>query len=368
MDPNPLWYGGRYPWLARALLPLSWLYRAIVGARRFFYRVGWLETRRLPVPVVVIGNLTVGGTGKTPLTIHLAGRLRALGRNPGILTRGYGGQSPTWPLMARPDSDPRLVGDEAVLLARRSGCPVAVGPDRFAAGTLLLREAGCDLLLTDDGLQHQALARDLEIAVVDGERGLGNGRCLPAGPLREPPSRLAGVDLVVLNGGDGGAGSGILMRHRPDAGVGILMRHRPDTAGGSGMRYRPGAGAGIRMHLRPGAAVNLADPARQRPLAEFRGAPILAIAGIGHPERFFRLLVAQGLTPATRVYPDHHPFAASEVATWVDGPVLMTEKDAVKCAPFAGPDHWYLPVEAALDPADEAELLERILSIPSRPL
>lgn len=324
IDPTPLWYGrpldlvpgkpfdAAHGWflLSLLLLPLSWLYCAVVRLRRLGYRLGWLKTRRLPVPVIVVGNLTVGGTGKTPLVLRLASLLRERGWTPGIVTRGYGGLSATWPRPVNTDSDPAMVGDEAVLLARRSGCTVVAGPDRAEAGALALRLGGCDILLTDDGLQHTRMARDLEIALVDGERGFGNGRCLPAGPLREPPSWLKRVDLVLYHGGNG-----------------------PEP----------------RMRLVPGAAVNLRRPELTRPLAEFRGQRVLAVAGIGHPGRFFALLADAGLDIEARPYPDHHRFTAGDLARWSHGPVLMTEKDAVKCAAFAGDNHWYLPVEASLD-------------------
>jgi tetraacyldisaccharide 4'-kinase len=310
MDPTPIWYG-RHP-LAVALAPLSWLYCLVVWLRRLGYGAGWLAHRRLPVPVVVVGNLTVGGTGKTPAVLKLAELLRARGWRPGIITRGYGGRGSIWPQVVCPDADPSRLGDEPVLLARRSGCPVVAGPDRVAAGLLALRQ-GVDILLADDGLQHYRLARDIEIALVDGERGLGNGRCLPAGPLREPRSRLARVDFVLINGGN--------------------------------------SGKGHRMGLIPGAAVNLGEPEVTRPITDFLGERVFAVAAIGNPGRFFGMLRALGLEVQGRGYPDHHPFSAADLADWPAGPVLMTEKDAVKCARFSRPDLWYLPVEAELDPA-----------------
>lgn len=307
IDPNRIWYA-RHP-LALMLLPLSWLYCAVVRLRQQGYRRGWLATQRLPVPVIVVGNLTVGGTGKTPLVLRLAALLREQGWTPGILTRGYGGRAAHWPQRVWADSDPALVGDEPVLLARRSGCVVIAGPDRVAAGKLALADGSCDVLLTDDGLQHMRLARNLEIVLVDGERGFGNGRCLPAGPLREPVSRLAHVDLVLHHGGSG----------------------HPHQ-----------------MRLIPDAAVNLACPELTRPLADFRGQRVHAVAGIGNPERFFTLLRGAGLDIVAHPYPDHHRFSASDLACWADAPVLMTEKDAVKCAAFATDQHWSLPVEATL--------------------
>ena len=182
MTPQSIWYGEH--WLVYPLLPLSGLYRAAVWARRLAYRRGWIERHRMPVPVIVVGNLTVGGTGKTPLVLWLCDFLRRRGVNPGIVTRGYGGSAADWPRMVASDADPFELGDEPVLLARRSGCPVAAGPDRVAAARKLLQEAGCDLIVADDGLQHYRLERDLEILVTDATRGYGNGHCLPAGPLR----------------------------------------------------------------------------------------------------------------------------------------------------------------------------------------
>ena len=318
IDPTPFWYGRPCEFapgkrlLSRLLLPLSWLYCGIVRGRRLGYRAGLFARVSLPVPVIVVGNLTVGGTGKTPLVLRLASLLRERGWTPGIVTRGYGGQATTWPRQVHPESDPALVGDEPVLLARRSGCTVVAGPQRVEAGALALRLGDCDILLTDDGLQHYRMARDLEIALIDGERGFGNGRCLPAGPLREPPSRLASVDLAVYHGGTG---------------------HAPS------------------MRLIPGAAVNLRRPELTRPLADFRGERIFAVAGIGHPGRFFALLADAGLDIESRAYPDHYRFSARDLAHWPAGPVLMTEKDAVKCATLGGDNHWYLPVEAVLDEA-----------------
>jgi tetraacyldisaccharide 4'-kinase len=208
-----------------------------------------------------------------------------------------------------------------VLLARRGVCPVVAGPDRFADGDFAIRRFGCDLLLCDDGLQHYRLARDLEIAAIDGERGLGNGRCLPAGPLREPVARLDSVDLVVRKGGDG---------------------------------------PGHRFSLVPGEAINLRDRDRRVPLAAFRDRRVTAVAGIGNPGRFFAMLRGHGMWVDERPYPDHHPFSAAEVAAWPPGPVLMTEKDAVKCATFGGADHWCCPVDAVPDPAFVEAVFDRL--------
>lgn len=318
VDPVRLWYGRHF--LSVLLAPLSWLFCAVAVARRWAYRHGLLRSEALAVPVIVVGNITVGGTGKTPLVCWLSGFLRRHGYRPGILIRGYGGVGTDWPILATPGSDPARVGDEAVLLARRGGCPVAVGPDRVAAGRLLLDRHRCDIIITDDGMQHYRLRRDLEIAVVDGERGLGNGRCLPAGPLREPARRLTSADLVVYNG-----------------------------AAPRGARS---------MQLRPGRLVNLLDPERREALAAFRGRSVTAVAGIGNPERFFALLRTHGLQVDARAYGDHHAFSAADAAQWGTGPVLMTEKDAVKCASFAGPSFWFLPVDAEPEPAVGAHLMQ----------
>jgi len=319
MDPSAIWYG-RHP-LSWVLLPLSWLYCGAMALRRWLYRSGRLKTRRLPCPVVVVGNLTVGGTGKTPLVLRLAELAVERGLRPAIISRGYRGRAETWPRTVSPDDDPDLVGDEPLMMARHGVCPVIAGPDRVADGQRAISHHGCNLILSDDGLQHYRLERDLEVAVIDGERGLGNGRCLPAGPLREPRSRLASVDRVIHNGG---------------------------------------VGEGDGFTLLPGLAVNLRDPAETRPLDAFRGLRVTAVAGIGNPGRFFRLLRGQGILVEERPYPDHHLFSAEDVAAWPLGPVLMTEKDAVKCAKFGAPNHWYCPVRARLDPAVVRVLFERI--------
>ncbi|MFE8032407.1 tetraacyldisaccharide 4'-kinase [Thiohalocapsa marina] len=320
LNPTDIWYGRRHP-LARLLLPLSWLYDAIVRVRRRAYLKGWLTSERLPAPVVMVGNLTVGGTGKTPLVLRLVELLRAQGWTPAIITRGYGGRAEHWPQRVTPASDPDRVGDEPVLLARRSGCIVVAGPDRVAAGRLAIELSSCDILISDDGLQHYRLARDLEIVLIDGARGFGNGRCLPAGPLREPPERLNSVDLALHKGG---------------------------------------VGSGHRMQLHPGELVNLRDPSRRCPLSDLSGQQVYAVAGIGHPEPFFTQLEAAGLRVERRPYPDHHRYRPQDAEHWRGLPVIMTEKDAVKCAAFAESDHWSLPVEAILDPEFESRFLAKL--------
>jgi tetraacyldisaccharide 4'-kinase len=323
MSPETIWYRGH--WLTYLLLPLSWVYCAVIAARRLAYRRGWLASVRLSVPVIVVGNLTVGGTGKTPLVLWLAAFLRRQGFRPGIVLRGYGGKATDWPRRVQPQGDPRELGDEAVLHARRGICPVAAGPDRVAASRLLLDRVGCDIIVCDDGLQHYRLERDLEILVVDASRGFGNGHCLPAGPLREPASRALQIPLKVCSGG-------------------------PCPGGGE-------------MDLVPGLLTNLHDPSLTGPLAGLAGARVTAVAGIGNPERFFALLRRHGLQVDERLYPDHYGFRAEDAASWPEGPVVMTEKDAVKCLPFARPNHWYLPVEAVLTIGFERQLSEQLKGV-----
>ena len=306
LTPDRLWYEG-HP-LGLVLAPLGWLYCAVARLRALAYRRGWLDSVPVGVPVIVVGNLTVGGTGKTPLVIWLCDYLRRRGHRPGIASRGYGGSAAARATHVTADADPAWVGDEPSLLARRCRCPVVVGRDRVAAARRLIDEMGCDLVISDDGLQHYRLRRDLEILVVDAVRRFGNGRCLPAGPLREPVARARRVDLVILNGEDGDDGP--------------------------------------RMRLRPGPAVSLAKPEVTRALLDFRGSRVTAVAGIGHPQRFFAMLRGLGLDIDARPYPDHHRFSAADVAAWPPGPVLMTEKDAVKCIGLTRADAWYVPVDA----------------------
>ena len=319
-DPPAFWYESDP--LGALLAPLGWAVALFAILRRAAYRTGMRRSRQVGCPVVVVGNLSVGGTGKTPLVIAVAKLLSRRGLRVGVVCRGYAGGASRWPRKVRPDSNPERVGDEAVLLARRTGGPVAAGPNRIAAARILVRRAKCDVILSDDGLQHLRLARDVEIVVVDGVRRHGNGRCLPAGPLREPLGRLASVDLVVVNG---------------DA--------------------RPGE---LEMQLVAGDAVSLTDAGMTRPLESFRGAPIHAVCAIGHAERFFRTLESHGLTIIRHAFPDHHPFTESEIDCGDGAPILMTEKDAVKCERFADARHWYVPVEAALSGELQARLLQSL--------
>ena len=318
-EPPRFWYAPEV--LGVLLAPAGWLVALFAIARRAAYRHGMRRSWRIGCPVVVVGNLSVGGTGKTPLVIAIAKLLAARGVRVGVICRGYRGTGSRWPRKVLPDSDPGRVGDEAVLLARRTGVPVAAGPNRIAAGRILFRRSKCEVILCDDGLQHLRLARDVEIVVIDGVRRHGNGRCLPAGPLREPLGRLASVDLVVANGA-----------------------------------AAPGE---LEMRLDLGDAVNLADPGMTRRIDAFRGEAVHAVCAIGHQERFFRALESRGLTIVRHPFPDHHPFREEEVRFPDDAAVLMTEKDAVKCERFADSRHWSVPVDAVLS----VELEDRLLAI-----
>src|SRR5579864_8452935 len=322
-----LWYGDGAG--SALLLPLAWAYGAVSGLRRQAYRSGLLRARRLTRPVVVVGNLTVGGTGKTPLTIWLAQQLSGASHRDGIISRGNGRQG-SGVRSVQGDSDWRDVGDEPVIVARRSGCPTMVAADRVAAARTLIAR-GAEVILADDGLQHLRLARDCEIVVVDGARGFGNGRLLPAGPLREPASRLRDADIVVING---------------------------VSAPGVADALSTGA---LRMSLFGAEAHRVDGLAGPMLLEHLRGGRAHAVAGIGNPQRFFQDLRAQGIEIVEHPYPDHHPFVAADL-TFDDGlPVLMTQKDAVKCRSFAHSRLWYVPVTARFDDTQARELLRRVI-------
>jgi tetraacyldisaccharide 4'-kinase len=353
-----VWYGApRRRWAVALLWPLELVFAAMVRLRAALYRAGVKRRIELPVPVIVIGNLTVGGTGKTPLLIWLAARLRERGYSPGVVSRGYGGRAPTWPRRVALGADPREVGDEPVLIAEHTGGPVAVGPDRVAAAELLLSGSAppVDVLLSDDGLQHYRLARTVEIAVVDGERGLGNGRCLPAGPLREPAARLARVDAVVVNGGDGRINARVLAARRlfgaALAPVGVRRVRDPRV---------PADFAGRRALADTASHRALADTASHRALADFAGRRVHAVAGIGHPERFFEMLERHGLEVVRHPLPDHAEILPRDLDYGTE-PVLVTEKDAVKCRAFAGANVWCVAVDLCFDAGAADALIDLVL-------
>jgi tetraacyldisaccharide 4'-kinase len=315
-----VWYGTAPPpaW-ARALEPL---YRAVVAARRTAYRRGWFASGHPGRPVVIVGNLAAGGAGKTPLVIWLVRALIARGLKPAVISRGYGGAEPRRPHRVTTADDPKFSGDEPLMVAIATGQPVWICRDRLAAARAAVA-GGADVVIADDGLQHYRLRRDAEIAVIDGSRGLGNGRCLPAGPLREPPGRLAEVDLIVCNG----AGD-----------------------------CPPGA---LTMQLCGDQAVRL-DGGERRLLAEFAPGPVHAVAGIGHPERFFAMLAGHGLELVRHPLADHGPVPRELFAPADGRPVLMTAKDAARCAREpAALGCWQVPVEAEFG-VDAARLLETL--------
>lgn len=327
-----LWYARRHRWLLPALLPLSLLFALLVRLRRALYRHGWLRTHRVGRPVIVVGNLTVGGTGKTPFVIWLARQLEARGTRVGIVLRGYGGAARDWPREVTAQSSSEAVGDEAVLLAQRAGTIVVAGPDRVAAARRAI-ELGAQVVLSDDGLQHYRLARDCEIAVVDAARGFGNGLPLPAGPLREPRARLAAAHLIVLT------------------------QRGASTDAGAGAQW-PGAAPRIAVRATLEEAVSLRTGER-RPLAAFRGRVVHAVAGVGNPQPFFAALAAAGLQVDARALPDHARIRREDIEFPDRAPVLMTEKDAIKCRGLADERHWAVGLALQIDEPEA----ERVLAI-----
>lgn len=329
----PAFWQGRGP-VAVVLLPLSLLFASIARARRGLYRLGVLREERLPVPVIVVGNIAVGGSGKTPVVDWLAAQLRAAGHRPGIVSRGYGGKVEGVAVVPT-HGDPDTYGDEPVLLARLTGCPVAVGRDRPAAARELLRlHPECDVVIADDGMQHYRLHRDVEVAVVD-ESILGNRWQLPAGPLREPVSRLAEVDVVIAHGGLSAA----LQARLRDCAV-FTMRLDGDM-------------------LR-----SVRDPTRVREPGSLRDLRVHAVAGIGRPQRFFDQMATFGLEVVPHPFPDHHRFVPLDLVFAPGEPVVMTSKDAVKCASFAPDDCWEFPVRAHIDSGAAERILEKLKNGP----
>lgn len=313
---HKLWYENHK--LMLVLLPFSWLYGLFMKLRHTAYTLGVLPKRSVDVPVIVVGNITVGGTGKTPLIIWLCNYLKAQGHHPGVISRGYGGRTARRPQQVRPDSHPAMVGDEPVLIAQRTRCPVAVSANRYLAAKELLEHTDCDVLLCDDGLQHLSMGRDLEIAVIDGDRRFGNGHCLPAGPLREPVSRLGTVDMVVSKG----------MAGRNE----FLMQYA----------Y--------------GKLLSL-DGRKTADIKSFSSSSVHAVSGIGNPDRFYGWLRSHNIKVLRHEFPDHHPFVEQDLRFYDDLPVIMTEKDAVKCRGFNLYNCWYVPIDAEFTEAFQFRLI-----------
>ncbi|MGQ8705801.1 tetraacyldisaccharide 4'-kinase [Serratia sp. TSA_198.1] len=316
-----IWSGSSLLYLL--LLPLSWLYGLVSGLIRLSYRCGLRKSWRAPVPVVVVGNLTAGGNGKTPTVIWLVEQLQQRGYRVGVVSRGYGGKAASYPLVLDEHTTTQQAGDEPVLIYQRTGAPVAISPKRAEAVQALLHQQKLDVVITDDGLQHYALQRDFELVVIDGVRRFGNGWWLPAGPMRERASRLNCVNARIANGGVAQAGE-------------------------------------IAMRLQAREAVNIASGAR-RPAAELPH--VVAMAGIGHPPRFFATLEKLGVDVEKEVaFADHQEYQQAQLAALASSEqtLLMTEKDAVKCRIFAQPNWWYLPVDAVLPPDQAESLLQSI--------
>lgn len=301
------WYKGA--WWLWLLRPFEWLFRVVVASRRSAYRWGFIPVYRSGIPVVVVGNITVGGTGKTPVVIALVERLQALGITAGVVTRGYGGSDNAVPHTVSGASTASQCGDEALLIYQRTGCPCVVAASRSAAVRALLEHDDVEVIISDDGLQHYALARDLEIGMYDADSVFGNGFCLPAGPLREPLARLATVDFVLGRGSD-------------------------DPS--SGVRYQQDG------------LVNLTT-GEQRPVSPASvGVSVFAVAGIARPTMFLESLTSLGFEVEPRLYSDHYAYSATDFSQLADKPIIMTEKDAVKCRALVGSDAWYLQISATL--------------------
>jgi tetraacyldisaccharide 4'-kinase len=315
------WY--RRDHVSLSLWPVSQFFRGVAAVRRGGLRIKNLFGRKLPVPVIIVGNIMVGGTGKTPMVIWLVKFLQEHGYKPGVVSRGYGGTSEHYPLAISPVTSPEQGGDEPVLIARRTGAPVYIDPKRPRAARALLKDhPEVDIIISDDGLQHYALQRDMEIVMIDSRRGLGNGFLIPAGPLREPASRLKHCDFVVVNGPSQDA------------------------------EYRMGLQAGELKPVRGGTETSGMDA--------FRHQDVHAVAGIGHPDRFFDTLRAHGIQIIEHAFPDHYQYRPEDLRFGDDLPVIMTEKDAVKCQSFAPEQSWFLPVTAVPDRSFAEQLLKRL--------
>jgi len=305
------------------MLPISMLYCLVMILRREAYGSGLLKGHRVGKPVIVIGNLSVGGTGKTPLVIWLANELARKGYRPAVISRGYGGRAKEFPLLVTNKTHPAITGDEPAMIARSLGCPVVVDPDRVAAANWLVERNLCDVIISDDGLQHLALSRDVEIVVLTSDKIAGNGLCLPSGPLRENKSRLKTIDVIIS-------------------------------------REKISELTNYTMYLQPGECSRLDNPAMRLPLSAFWKGPVHALAGIGNPESFFSSLRTAGLEIIPHAFPDHHDYTQADIS-FSDGlPIIMTEKDAIKCCEFATRDHWAVTVSVEVDEGILDTVFEKI--------
>lgn len=332
------WYGGIG--LLRLLLPFTWLFQLISSIRRMGYSRGWFARPDLPVPVIVVGNISVGGTGKTPVVVWLVRQLEAAGFAPGIVSRGYGSKGVSAPELLTSE-DAKRFGDEPVLLARLTGRPVCVGVDR-AAAVKQIAGSGVNVVVADDGLQHYRMRRNFEIVVVDSDRGFGNGQVLPAGPLREPIDRVFDSDLVLINGGS----TEIVGSEVPGIRLDAQAERRAQFKG---------------FRLEQGSPTRLSDNVT-RGWNEFAGERVWCVAAIGNPERFRRSLTERGLQIDVVELPDHGAVDLERLGAVRDQPVFMTEKDAVKYRDSACGDLWYVPVECAFSPHDVDEIIASLSS------
>lgn len=316
------WYDPKQVWIW-LLVPFMLLFAVISAVRRFLYRTGVLQSYKIDAPVIVVGNISVGGNGKTPMVLYLCDLLRQQGYYPGVLSRGYGGKSKHYPLQVTVDSDSAEVGDEPKLIAKHVNCPVVVDPNRKRGAEKLINDLKCNVVICDDGLQHYKLARDIEVVVIDGQRRHGNNQLMPVGPLREGEWRLDCVDFIINNGG-------------------------------------PIRNGEYLMSFDVGRAQNVKYPNVSQPLSNFV-LPVVAAAGIGNPQRFFNTLTKRGIkVKDTKAFKDHHEFKASDLP---DETVFMTEKDAVKCTEFASDQWWYLPVSANLTPEFNQAFLAKVKAL-----
>jgi len=314
-----IWYRDHF--VGTWLMPFSMLFMDAVKFRRWLYKKNYKPTTKLAVPVIIVGNITVGGTGKTPLVIYLVKQLQAAGFKPAVISRGYGRKDDA-PEIVTAKSEAGLVGDEPLLIAQQTNVPVVVGANRVAAGQLLLDSENCDVIIADDGLQHYALQRDIEIVVIDGERRFGNNFCLPSGPLREPQERIREADFIICNDGDDLEDDEILMT------------------------------------LQGAEAINLFTEER-KPLDDFKTLNCTAFAGIGNPQRFFNHLQGFGIECEGKKFPDHYDYNLKDISFNGAEAILMTEKDAVKCKSFATEQHWYVPVVATF----ETDFSQRLITL-----
>lgn len=330
-DISNYWYRRSWHVVTLTLLPLSWLFAAVVSFRRYLYHVGIISHAKIVTPVVVVGNITAGGTGKTPFVIWLAAFLKSRGYRPGIVSRGVGGKRHRQPHWVSVTSSVQEVGDEALLLAQQTHCPVVICTDRASAAKYLLSRSDCNIIISDDGLQHYKLNRHIEIALIDGVRELGNRCYLPAGPLREPASRLKEVDFVVVN-----------YRSNPLCTSAFMHAHP--------------------MQLEATHMASLKTNATQF-FNDFTQKKVHAIAGIGHPEQFFMMLREKGFDIIPHAFSDHYAYQAKDITFADDLPIVMTEKDAVKCLPFANNQHWSVKAKACMTATFECELIKKLKTL-----